>query len=42
MASYNMNQVKAGLKILMDGYPCVVVGTDVVKPGKGQSFTRVR
>jgi elongation factor P len=42
MASYNMNQVKAGLKIMMDNAPCVVVDTDVVKPGKGQAFTRVR
>jgi len=42
MASYNLNQVKAGLKILVDGYPCVIVDTDVVKPGKGQAFTRMR
>jgi len=42
MANYNMNQVKVGLKILMDGHPCVIVDTDVVKPGKGQAFTRVR
>ena len=42
MASYNMNQVKVGLKILVDGDPCVIVGTDVVKPGKGQAFNRVR
>ncbi len=42
MASHNMNQVRVGLKIMMDGAPCVVVDTDVVKPGKGQAFTRVR
>jgi len=42
MASYNMNQVRVGLKISVDGEPCVVVDTDVVKPGKGQAFTRVR
>jgi elongation factor P len=42
MASYNMNQVRAGLKILMDNAPCLIVDTDVVKPGKGQAFTRVR
>ena len=42
MASYNMNQVRVGLKIMMDGAPCVIVDTDVVKPGKGQAFTRVR
>ena len=42
MASYNMNQVKVGLKIMMDGDPCVIVDTDFVKPGKGQAFTRVK
>ena len=24
MASYNMNQVKVGLKIMVDGDPCVI------------------
>ena len=42
MASYNLNQVKVGLKIMADGDPCVIVGTDVVKPGKGQAFTKVK
>jgi elongation factor P len=42
MATYNMNQVRVGVKILMDNAPCIVVDTDVVKPGKGQAFTRVR
>jgi len=42
MANYNMNQVKVGLKILMDGDPCVIVDTDVVKPGKGQAFTKIK
>lgn len=42
MASYGMNDVKNGAKILVDGYPCVIVDTDFVKPGKGQAFTRVK
>ena len=42
MASYNMNQVKVGLKILMDGDPCVIVDADFVKPGKGQAFTKIK
>jgi len=42
MPSYNMNQVKVGLKIMVDGDPCVIVGTDFVKPGKGQAFTKVK
>ena len=42
MATYNMNQVKVGLKILVDGDPCVIVNTEFVKPGKGQAFTKVK
>ncbi len=42
MASYNMNQVKVGLKIMVDGDPCIIVGTEFVKPGKGQAFTKVK
>jgi elongation factor P len=42
MASYSMNQVKVGLKIMVDGDPCVIVGTEFVKPGKGQAFTKVK
>jgi elongation factor P len=42
MATYNLNTVRVGLKILVDGDPCVIVGTDVVKPGKGQAFTKVK
>jgi elongation factor P len=42
MASYNMNQVKVGLKILMDGDPCIITDADFVKPGKGQTFTRIK
>jgi elongation factor P len=42
MASYGMNDVKNGMKILVDGQPCVIVDTDYIKPGKGQAFTRVK
>ena len=42
MPNFNMNQVKVGLRILMDGEPCVITDTDFVKPGKGQAFTRVK
>ena len=42
MASYGMNDVKNGMKIIVDGQPCVIVDTDYIKPGKGQAFTRVR
>jgi elongation factor P len=42
MASYGMNDVKNGMKIIVDGSPCVIVDTDYIKPGKGQAFTRVK
>jgi len=42
MASYNTNEFKSGLKILLDGDPYVVVENEFVKPGKGQAFNRVR
>jgi elongation factor P len=42
MASYGMNDVKNGMKIIVDGQPCSIVDTDYIKPGKGQAFTRVK
>ena len=42
MATYNMNQVKVGLKILIERDPCIIVDADFVKPGKGQAFTRIK
>ncbi len=42
MASYGLNDVKNGLKILMDGEPYSIVDADFIKPGKGQAFTRIR
>jgi len=42
MATYGMNDVKNGLKILVNGEPCVITETEYVKPGKGQAFTRIK
>ena len=42
MANLGMNDVKNGMKIMVDGSPCVIVDTDYIKPGKGQAFTRVK
>lgn len=42
MANYSTNQFKAGLKVLVDNNPCSIVEIEVVKPGKGQAFTRVK
>lgn len=42
MASYNTNEFKSGLKIMLDQDPYVIVENEFVKPGKGQAFNRVR
>lgn len=42
MATLGMNDVKNGMKILVNNEPAVIFETDFVKPGKGQAFTRVR
>jgi elongation factor P len=42
MASYSTSEFKSGLKILLDGDPYVIVENEMVKPGKGQAFNRVR
>ena len=42
MATYNTNEFKAGLKIMLDHDPAVIVENEFVKPGKGQAFSRVR
>ena len=42
MASYSTNEFRGGLKILIDGDPCVIIENEFVKPGKGQAFNRVK
>jgi len=42
MASYGMNDVKNGMKILVNNQPAVIIDTEYVKPGKGQAFTRMK
>jgi elongation factor P len=42
MATYNTNEFRGGLKIIMDSDPCVIVENEFVKPGKGQAFSRVK
>lgn len=42
MAIYNTNELRNGLKVLIDNDPCVILDCDFVKPGKGQAFTRIK
>jgi elongation factor P len=42
MASYNTNEFKGGLKLMLDGAPHTIIENEFVKPGKGQAFNRVK
>ena len=42
MATYNTNEFRGGLKLLLDGDPCTIIENEFVKPGKGQAFIRVK
>jgi len=42
MANYATNEFKNGLKVMVDNDPCSMIDVDMVKPGKGQAFTRVK
>ncbi len=42
MASYNTNEFRSGLKLMIDGDPYAIVDNEVVKPGKGQAFNRIK
>ena len=42
MATYSTNEFRSGLKLLIDGDPYTIVENDIVKPGKGQAFNRIK
>jgi len=42
MSVYGLNEIRGGMKLLIDGDPCVAVDNEFVKPGKGQAFNRLR
>ena len=42
MANFSTNEFKSGLKVMIDNDPCSMIEVDMVKPGKGQAFTRVK
>lgn len=42
MASYSTNEFKSGLRVIIDGDPFSIVENEMVKPGKGQAFNRVK
>ena len=42
MSQVDMNGLKKGMKVELDSTPFNVVNVDLVKPGKGQSFARIK
>lgn len=42
MSTYGLNEIRSGMKLIIDNDPCVVVDNEFVKPGKGQAFNRLR
>ena len=42
MANYSTSEFKSGMKALVDGEPCSILENEMVKPGKGQAFNRVK
>ena len=42
MSSYGLNDIRVGMKLVIDNDPCIVVDNEFVKPGKGQAFNRLR
>jgi len=42
MGIVSTNEFRKKLKIMVDGYPYMIIDNQFVKPGKGQAFNRVR
>lgn len=42
MATYGLNEIRNGMKLIIDQDPCIVLDNEFVKPGKGQAFNRLR
>lgn len=42
MVIFHINELFIGLKVTYNGDPCIIIENECVKPGKGQSFNRVR
>jgi len=42
MTVYTTNEIRGGMKILVDNDPCVILDNEFVKPGKGQAFNRIK
>ncbi len=42
MASISTTDIRGGVRLIIEGQPYTVISNEFVKPGKGQSFNRIR
>lgn len=42
MAVYSTNEIRNGMKVMVDNDPCTILENEFVKPGKGQAFNRIK
>ena len=42
MAKYSTSEFRSGLKVMLEGEPCAITDNELVEPGKGQAFNRVK
>lgn len=42
MATYATNVMRSGMKVIVDGDPYAIVANEMIKPGKGQAFNRIK
>ena len=42
MAYYSTNELKNGMRVMLDNEPYTILENDYVKPGKGQAFNRIK
>ncbi len=42
MSDYSPNELKAGLRVLLEKVPYLLIENEYVKPGKGQAFNRIK
>ncbi len=42
MAFFSTNEIRNGMKVMIDNDPCLILSNEYVKPGKGQAFNRIK
>ncbi len=42
MARYSTSEFRNGLRLMLEGDPCIILDNEFVRPGKGQAFSRVK